>query len=79
MIYPRGKKKKKNWYIIIELKGNNNMVMIDKLEKKKKQGRTWLTQTTEIMLKSFRSLGEERRRETKTLTFVHLALEVQLC
>ena len=53
--------------------------MIDKLERKKKQGRTLLTQTTEIMLKSFRSLGEERRRETKTLTFVHLALEVQLC
>ena len=39
------------------------MVMIDKLEWKKKQGRTLLTQTTEIMSKNFRSLGERRGYE----------------
>ena len=39
------------------------MVMIDKLERKKKQGRTLLTQTTELPFLR----REERRRKTKTL------------
>ena len=55
--------KKKNRY---RRKENNNMVMIDKLEWKKKQGRTlFLTQTTEIMPKSFCSLGERRGEKTR--------------
>ena len=39
------------------------MVIIDKLEWKKKQSRTLLTQTTEIMSKSFHSLEERRGYE----------------